>query len=404
MRILVVSSYFPPEICPGAFRMGELCRGLAEAGNEVTVLTCNPRYPRDFSFPRLASRHRVYEWNKVRVEEFLIPGAKENAISQALEEFRFYVGGLRMGRKLVRPDIVIATSPFFSAACLGLRMAERWGCPFIYDMRDLYPDILRFQRLPISPLIHLYLRGWANRLYKSARFVVVNQPSLLATMSKSVDGLRLRMLMNPVILPEMPTLRAPKNKSCFSVGYAGRWGRGYDFPTLLSTIRRVSPSRFTFHLIGSGYWKDEVRRFAEENPSIVNVHYGWLGQKELAERYASWDIAILPVEPRWCVSLWPAKLPELIAYGILVIIPRELSLPPALADSRLILRAEEPTAEGYEKALEEATIRIASLNEDDYALARETVRREFSPERLTEGYLKVIAEALASPSAKGVEG
>ena len=398
MRILIVSSYFPPEICPGAFRIGELSRGLTRMGNEVTVLTCNPRYPRGFKFPRPTGKHQSYKWHEVRVEEFAIPTGKESPISQALEQFRFYVDGLKVARRFVRPDVVIATSPFFSAVCLGLRIAERWDCPFIYDIRDLYPDVLKFQRLPFSTVVYPYLKRWANRLYKSATFVVVNQPSLLATVSKWVDGHRLRMLMNPVILPEMTSPRLPKTKSSFAVGYAGRWGRGYDFPTLLSTIRLADPSRFTFYLVGGGYWKEEVRKFSEENPPNLRVHYGWVRQKELAEHYASWDIAILPVEPRWCACLWPTKLPELIAYGIVVIIPPELALPQALETSRLIVRAEKATAEGYGKALEEATIRIQTLTPEDYSIARETVRYEFSPERLTEGYMEVITLSGAKDS------
>lgn len=41
MNILVVSQYFYPE----NFRINDLCYGLKEKGNKVTVLTAKPNYP-----------------------------------------------------------------------------------------------------------------------------------------------------------------------------------------------------------------------------------------------------------------------------------------------------------------------------------------------------------------------
>jgi|GEM_PF-5638468 len=395
MRILIVSSYFPPDICPAATRAGELSRHLAASGGEVTVLTCNPRYPRGFDFPAPLSKHRSYGWHGVQVEEFAVPAANESPPRQAVEELRFYARGLKAARRLSAPDVVIATSPFFSAACLGWRLARLWRRPFIYDMRDLYPDILRFRRLPLPPTLYPYLKGWANRLYRDTSVIVVNQPSLLHTLSGFVDPSRLRMVMNPVSLPAGPAQRRPGVRSPLTVGYAGRWGRGYDFPALLSTIDHVDPSGFTFRLIGGGYWDEEVRRFAAGSRPNLSVHYGWLAPEQLAVDYASWDIAILPVEPRWCLSMWPAKIPELVAHGIVTVISRELPLPPALATCRFIVQARESNAEGYATALEEAGARVRTLTPEDYAFASETMRREFDPVRLAAAYSEVIRLVLA---------
>ena len=41
MKILVVSQYFYPE----DFRINDICRGLAEKGHEVEILTGLPNYP-----------------------------------------------------------------------------------------------------------------------------------------------------------------------------------------------------------------------------------------------------------------------------------------------------------------------------------------------------------------------
>jgi len=390
----LVASYFPPELGPAPARMGALSRGLVQLGADVEVLTCNPRYPHGHKFSPSFGKEEAISTEGVALRYFPVPVSNGKVLPRMIEQMRFYTRGLARGRKLPPLDIVIGSSPFFTAACLAWRLSRHWGCPFIYDVRDLYPESLRLARIAVPALLYRYLCGWAHRLYEGSSFVVVNQPSLHASLSKRLPPRKLRMAMNPVELSEGDAYRDSRLSESLTVGYAGLWGRGYDFPALLSVIEQADASEFNFRLIGSGYWENGVREFAQQDRTNLSVHYGWMRHEQLLAEYASWDIALLPVKPNWCASMWPAKIPELVAHGIVTIVPSELPLPPSLVDSPFILRAPEATAQGYLQALNEASRHARTLTQQDYYEAREMIRREFAPSRLAQAYAEVIRQAL----------
>ena len=57
MKILVITQYFYPE----NFRINDLCNSLKEKGNEVTVLTGKPNYPKGEYFEGYSWKSKSYE-------------------------------------------------------------------------------------------------------------------------------------------------------------------------------------------------------------------------------------------------------------------------------------------------------------------------------------------------------
>ena len=89
MKILVVCQYFHPE----EFKVNELVEGLVKRGNEVTVLTGKPTYPRgDYpeGYKFWGVQHEEYKGAKViRLPE--LTRGKGGAVGVARSLFSFLV-------------------------------------------------------------------------------------------------------------------------------------------------------------------------------------------------------------------------------------------------------------------------------------------------------------------------
>ena len=78
MHILVFCHYYPPEVNAPASRTSEHAQVWAEAGHEVTVITCAPNHPAGKLFPSYRNsftRETIDGVNVVRVWSYLAPNA-----------------------------------------------------------------------------------------------------------------------------------------------------------------------------------------------------------------------------------------------------------------------------------------------------------------------------------------
>ncbi len=395
MKVLFISSYFPPEIGPAASRMGVFAKYLSSKGVNVEVLTCNPRYPRGFKFENFDGMQGSYFSHGAKVLVFHVPDAKFNVHQRITEEVRFYTRGIKLWKSLQHPDLVIGTSPFFSAACLGFSLALKFNVPFIYDIRDLYPENLRIAELPLPSILYRYIDGWARRMYQGASKIVVNQPNLYKILQNELQGKPIELVMNPVDVPLQSFVRRlPASEDKLTVGYAGLWGRGYDFKTYLEVVRRANPKLFKFRLIGSGAWRPLVENFYANSPSNFSVHFGWMERERLLQEYSKWHISLVHEYPAWTRTMWPAKIPELLAHGIAVIVPAELLIPNELEDISLLIRARSSNAEGYLEALDKARDVVLNTPTDEVIRQRRKVLELFDPQRLGEKYHQIIQEVI----------
>ena len=183
MKILYVSQYFPPEMGAPAARAAELSRHWAAAGHEVTVLTGFPNHPtgvvppeyRD-KFRRLVVREKTDGVNVVRT--WLLPFPNRKAHERMLNYSSFCASAASTGLFLSRPDVVIATSPQLLVALAGWWVARCKRVPFVFEVRDLWPESLAAVGMgkSNSPL-HRLLARIAGFLYRRSDRVVVVTPA-----------------------------------------------------------------------------------------------------------------------------------------------------------------------------------------------------------------------------------
>src|SRR5580704_15125918 len=190
MKILYVSQYFPPEMGAPSARASELSRHWARAGHEVTVLTGFPNHPtgvvpleyRD-RFRRLVAHEQIEGVNVVRT--WLLPFPNRKAHERMLNYSSFCASAAITGLFLSRPDVVIATSPQLLVALSGWWLARLKRVPFVFEVRDLWPESLTAVGLGGGDsVLYRSLSAIANFLYSRSDHIVVVTPAFKDVLMK----------------------------------------------------------------------------------------------------------------------------------------------------------------------------------------------------------------------------
>src|SRR4051812_33220049 len=147
LKILYISQYYPPEIAAPAVRVSELSRHWAAAGHDVTVLTGFPNHPTGIIHPDYRSKMRRFLFcermeNVKVVRTWLWPKPNRKALGRILSFASFAISSAASGLFLDRPDVVIATSPQLLVGLTGWWLARAKRVPFIFEVRDLWPESL----------------------------------------------------------------------------------------------------------------------------------------------------------------------------------------------------------------------------------------------------------------------
>lgn len=195
MRVVYIHQFYPGETSPGPEQPRFLVRRLAERGHEVHVLACDfNAYNEQDELPE----HWKHEsGGSVRVDRLRAPRNLRASLRNRLMTYlRFAITAYRHGRKLQRPDVIIATiQPLFSGYA-AYRLSKKWRKPFLMELRDLWPDALvvkgavsRFQASPLESL--------ARRLYHKADRLVSLTPGIkLELLKKGVAANKLDLFPN----------------------------------------------------------------------------------------------------------------------------------------------------------------------------------------------------------------
>ena len=183
MKILYVSQYFPPEMGAPAARVHELSRYWAGEGHNVTVLTGFPNHPTGIVHDgyrskiwRLIYKETVDDIRLVRT--WLAPVPNRKSWERALNYTSFCLSASLTGSFLRRHDVVIGTSPQLLIALAGWWVGFVKRAPFIFEVRDLWPESLSASGVGVeASLVNRSLGKVADFLYRRSDHIVVVTPA-----------------------------------------------------------------------------------------------------------------------------------------------------------------------------------------------------------------------------------
>ena len=331
MHILFLTDNFPPEVNAPASRTFEHCRAWAAAGHRVTVVTCAPNFPSGRVHPgyrnRLWSRETVEGVEVVRVWSFIT--ANEGLFKRSLDYASYMVGAVMAAPFIRGVDIVVATSPQFFTACAGAIVAAARRKPFVFEVRDLWPESIR----AVGALANERVLTWLERielfLYRRASAVVAVTHAFRDNLTRrGVDGAKIHVVTNGADL----TRFAPSPRDAelarrhgltdkFVAGYIGTHGMAHALDTLLEAAARleVHPEgrNVRFLMLGDGATKQALKAKAQAMGLTSVVFLDSVAKAEVARYWALLDVSIIHLrKAELFATVIPSKLFEGMAMGV----------------------------------------------------------------------------------------
>jgi len=331
VKILFLSDNFPPEVNAPASRTIEHCREWVRAGHEVTVITCAPNFPAGKLFAGYRNQWRSIEHvdgiKVIRVWSFIAPNT--GVIGRLIDYLSFMTSAILAGMFVARPDIIVATSPQFFTACAGRVLGTLRRRPWIFELRDLWPDSVSAVGAMRESFGLRAFRKLELHLYRHCRGVVsVTESFREHLIVRGIAAEKIEVVTNGADLTrfaprerDRDLARSLSLEGKFVAGYVGTHGLAHGLETLLDAadaLRRLPDGdRFRIVLLGDGARKAHLKAMAAER-GLHNVLFLDLVSKDQVPRYWSLlDLSIIHLNPNELFkSVIPSKLFECMAMGI----------------------------------------------------------------------------------------
>lgn len=304
MNILFITDNFPPETNAPATRTYEHCREWVKAGAKVTIITCAPNFPQGKVYN--GYRNRLYQQETIdgirviRVWTYIT--ANEGFAKRILDYLSFafssFVAGL-----FQKADIIVATSPQFFTTWSGFALSILKRKPWIFELRDLWPESIRTVGAMQKSRILDYFEKIELFLYrKAAGVIAVTDAFKKNLIARGIDGDKIQVVTNGANLDlyqerERNEALVAKHGIAgkFVVGYIGTHGMAHSLEFIVNSLDKVADDTIHFLFIGDGAKKADVVRLAREK-CLHNVTFLDPIPKEMVPEYMSiTDIALVPL-------------------------------------------------------------------------------------------------------------
>jgi len=182
MHILYLHQYFATRKGMTGTRSYEFARRLVGKGHSVTMITSGLAN-QEFPVPP-GRQYAEHESEGIRVVAIAAAyndpqaGTGMNGWQRMLKFYQFAWLAARIGRKLAKPDVVFATHTPLTIGLAGLALGRHFNVPFIFEVRDLWPEALVNVGALKNPIAIWWLRRMAATIYAGAKHIVALSPGM----------------------------------------------------------------------------------------------------------------------------------------------------------------------------------------------------------------------------------
>ncbi len=334
MHILFLTDNFPPEVNAPASRTFEHCREWVKKGHGVTVITCAPNFPHG----RVYEGYRNRPWQKevmdgvkvIRVWSYMTSNA--GFIKRILDYISFMFSSVCAIPFISEADVIVGTSPQFFTACAAYIGSRIKRIPFIFELRDLWPESIKaVGAMKNRPLIRLLERVEIFLYKKASAVVAVTESFKKILIARGIAADKIYVITNGVNFNGFR--RRPKDERLsaqlglagkFVAGYVGTHGLAHGLEVILECadlMRRIDQSdSHRFILLGDGAKKEELKSKALKMGLHNVIFLESVPKSEVPRYWALLDASIIHLKKEdLFTSVIPSKLFECMGMGIPVL-------------------------------------------------------------------------------------
>jgi colanic acid biosynthesis glycosyl transferase WcaI len=266
VHILLLNEYFPPDTSATAKCAALVAETLAEK-HQVTVIAGRPSYDPTERHPPYLLRREVR--GNLTVERVGSAAYPRFEMRRRAANYLTYLA-LAVPRALsIRSDVVLAMTDPPIEGIAGALVARLSGRPFVYNIRDLYPDMaLGGSIVRRGSFTERWeaMHRWALR--HAHRIVVLGEDMRDRIVAKGVDPARVAISRDGIEIPE--SLPSPENSAAreirgnfrFVLVHAGNLGFYGAWETLIAAVRMFESEGVSLVFIGGGAMKPQIEAMA----------------------------------------------------------------------------------------------------------------------------------------------
>jgi colanic acid biosynthesis glycosyl transferase WcaI len=330
MKILVLNLYYPPDTSATAKIAAAFLEPLA-AKHEVTLICGRPSYDPTEKRPwRLWQSERLRGVTVIRVGSTDYPRTQ---MSRRVLNYLTYVA-LSIPRALfVHSDLILAmTDPPFEGI-VGAFVAMLKAQPFVYNIRDLYPDMALGGSIVEPGLLARVwetLHRWALR--RATRVIVLGEDMRARIISKGVAPDRVAIVRDGVELPpayssaselDAEVIRTIRSGYRFVLLHAGNLGFYGAWETLLAAACELAEDGVSLVFIGDGAQRSRLEAAAAGSTNVRFLPF--FPTHHLASVLSAPDAHVVTIKRGLEGVVVPSKLYGILAAGrpIVAVAPQQ---------------------------------------------------------------------------------
>ncbi len=180
-----------------------------------------------------------------------------------------------MMKPLQKPDVIIGSSVHPFAALAGAFLAKRYKVPFVFEVRDLWPQtLIDMGALKPGSLITRALQALELWLYKQSKYTIVlleHADEYIVPLGISKE--KILWIPNGVDSSQFPPAQAKEaDPDSFTLMYFGAHGDANGLRNVLETMALLKDKKVKLRLIGDGPEKAGLIEHARAS-GLTNVSF-----------------------------------------------------------------------------------------------------------------------------------
>jgi glycosyltransferase involved in cell wall biosynthesis len=317
VKILFLSFYYPPDLCAGSFRAGELVSALNKESTKdifVEVVTSMPN--RYFSY-RPESIPDQDDSNTI-IHRIELPNHRSGMKDQAIA-FLHYAKAVYKITRHKNYDLIFATSSRLMTAALSALISKKSKIRLYLDIRDIFTDtiadVVRKKWIitcimPVLKLVEKWTFSTAEKINIVSKGFVkdisnISPTSSITTFTNGIDR---------EFLDHDFSQKRVRQKTLIT--YAGNFGESQGLHYIIPSFAFAVKDFAEIRLIGDGGKKSElinsIKDFNVNNVQLCDP----IGRDSLLIEYSNTDILFLCLNNKDAfLKVLPSKLFEYAATG-----------------------------------------------------------------------------------------
>jgi glycosyltransferase involved in cell wall biosynthesis len=409
MHILYLHQYFATRKGMTGTRSYEFARHLVGKGHLVTMMTSGLAN-REFPVPE-GKPYAEFETEGIHVVAIAAAyndpqvGTGMSGLQRMLKFYQFAWSACRVGKKLPAPDVIFATHTPLTIGLAGLTLGQYFKVPFVFEVRDLWPEALVNVGALKNPLAIWWLERMAKKIYTGAKHIVALSPGIKEGIVRAgVPAGKVTVIPNASDLnlfsPDLDGSAQRERlglKDRFAAIYFGAMGLANGLEYVIEAAR-ILAERGSNHIVlvlhGSGGKRAELEKMASEY-ELKNVIFSNLvpDKGQVAQIVAGCDVCMTIYRAAKEHTWSPNKMFDALAAGKPVLINAAGWLGETIEKNNCGRCLDANRPQTLADALEELAA-DPELCRQMGKNARALAEREFAREKLADHLENVLLETL----------